>query len=232
MGEEVLDKWVDYIDVLPKVNDKFIKKNRISVKPLSNLKGAFLEEINTIKARLPKNPYYKTINNKGTRWTLMKMTPIEQDDYSRKEDLYLSLFIMVEGDLFNATYMEGNEFFSDRFSNYNEIFIYLKIDGAAEDLNQEIFIDRTTIEDILSEALQKEKLGCVIGGGTGLRYSYIDFALTDFDRSIEVIREKLREGKLTKRSWIFFHDAYYQSQWIGIWNDSPPPPNTLLKNFT
>lgn len=75
-----------------------------------------------------------------------------------------------------------------------------------------------------NEALMKEKLGCVIGGGTGLRYSYIDFALVNFAKAIEIIQKILQIGKLTKRSWILFHNTVYQSQWIGVWDDSPPPP--------
>lgn len=224
LGEEDLDKWIDYIDVFPKAKSKFFKKTKISAQPLSALKEAFLTEIKTIKVRLPHDPYYKVINNKNTKWGLMEMTPGEQNDYPRKQDLYVSPFILLEDDLFNATYIGYKNFFSERFSNYNEKFLYLKIDGTAEDLNQEIFIDRSTIEDMLNEVLQEKKLGCVIGGGTGLRYSYIDFALTDLKKAIETIREHLQKGKLTKRSWILFHDASYQSQWIGIWDDSPPPP--------
>jgi len=216
LGEEILDKWVDYIDVELETKSKSSKKVKNSVQPLPNLKEAFSNELITIRSRLPKDLYYEVINNNDIGWALMKATPREQDDYPQKQDLYVSPFLQVEGDLFNATYFGYNDFFSERFSNHNEIFFYLKIDGAAEDLNQDIFIDSTTIEDILDEALQKESLGCVIGGGTGLRYSYIDFALTDLGKAIEIIRENLQKGKLTKRSWILFHDAIYQSQWIGV----------------
>jgi hypothetical protein len=64
----------------------------------------------------------------------------------------------------------------------------------------------------------------VIGGGTGRRYSYVDMAVTDLNAAIPLICETLRAGKLTKRSWLLFQDADLQSEWIGIWDDSPRPP--------
>ena len=72
--------------------------------------------------------------------------------------------------------------------------------------------------------LRPDQLGCTIGGGTGLRYSYIDLALTDVPRSAEIIRRVLQEGNIPKRSWLQFFDCEWRQEWIGIWDDSPPPP--------
>jgi hypothetical protein len=224
IGEEILDKWIDFIEVRLQPKSRFFRKGNTSALPLSALKETVLKSIAAIKSHLPKTPYFKELSNQKINWCVMKATPLKQEDYPEKQDLYISSFIATKEDLFNATYISQNDFFSERFSNNNEIFLYLKMDGTAEDLNQETFIDRTTIEDTLNDALMKENLGCVIGGGTGLRYSYIDFALTDFTRSIEIIQLILQKGKLTKRSWILFYEAVYQSQWIGVWDDSPPPP--------
>jgi hypothetical protein len=51
-------------------------------------------------------------------------------------------------------------------------------------------------------------LGCHIGGGTGLRYSYIDLALTDVKKAIPAIQGRLRQGKVPRRSWILFFDGH------------------------
>jgi len=64
----------------------------------------------------------------------------------------------------------------------------------------------------------------VVGGGTGLRYSYVDLALTDATKGIQQLVRVIRDGKITKRTWILFFDAIYEYEWVGIWNDTPPPP--------
>lgn len=175
------------------------------------------------KSALPQQPYFQFIENEDIGWRIYTVEPIEKIDYAHKQDLYTASFIATEADLFNATYHGHETFSSEQFSHFNETFIYLKIDGTADDLNEEIFIDSTTIEDMLNEVLLKEKLGCVIGTGTGLRYSYIDFALVDVTKAIEVIKNTLQKNNFTKKSWLLFHDTIYQSQWIGIWEDSPKP---------
>lgn len=223
LGEEILDKWIDYIEVQPKPKKGLFSRTKHVGTPLATLKEAVLKAINLNKSRLPQEPYFKLVHNKQIKWALYEATPNEQPDYPRKQDFYIASFILTEGDLFNATYQGADQFFSERYSKHNEVFVYLKIDGTAEDLNQEVFIDRCTIEDILNEALLREGLGGVIGGGTGLRYSYIDFALVNIERAFPLMQKILQEGKLTKRSWILFHDAVYQDQWIGVWEDSPPP---------
>ena len=223
LGEEILDIWIDHLSVYEKPKGSFFKRANSSGQPLSTLKESVLKSITTIKSRLPKTPYFREINSEQTKWCVIELTPSEQEYYPRKQDLCTSCFISTEEDIFNATYTGYDDFSSERFSNNNEIFLYLKIDGSAEDLNQDTFIDRTAIEDALNEALVKENLGCVIGGGTGLRYSYIDFALVKLDKAIEIIQKTLQSGNLTKKSWILFHDAVYQSQWIGVWDDSPCP---------
>jgi hypothetical protein len=99
----------------------------------------------------------------------------------------------------------------------------VKIDGS-EGLDEEHFADKSEIEDALDEVLKPNQLGCQIGGGTGIRYSYIDLALVDLTQGIEAIRKRLQEGNLTKRSWIQFFDSDLAAEWIGVYDDSPPPP--------
>ncbi|MGI4851855.1 MAG: hypothetical protein ACRYGR_07935 [Janthinobacterium lividum] len=223
LGEEILHKWIGHIDVQLKVKKKLFRKVKIFSQSIEILKETVLKNIQEIKSDLFKDFYFMQINNREVEWCVMKSSPIEQIDYSQKNDLYISSFILTKNDLFNALYKDYNNFSSERFSNFNEIFLYLKIDGTSKDLNQDTFIDRVTIEDMLNESLLKDKLGCVIGGSTGLKYSYIDFALTDLTKAIQVMQKILQEGKLTKRSWFLFSDDIYQSEWIGVYNDSLPP---------
>jgi hypothetical protein len=86
------------------------------------------------------------------------------------------------------------------------------------------FADKSEIEDALTAVLTLGSLGAVIGGGTGLRYSYIDVALTDVERAVPVIRERLQRGRIGRRCWLQFYDDALAAEWVGLWPDSPEPP--------
>jgi hypothetical protein len=57
-----------------------------------------------------------------------------------------------------------------------------------------------------------------------LRYSYIDLALTDVNKGIQAITQRLRAGKIQKRAWIQFFDSDWAAEWVGVYDDTPPPP--------
>ena len=77
---------------------------------------------------------------------------------------------------------------------------------------------------VQARKLRPARAGCVIGGGTGLRYSYIDLALTDVRRGSDLVRQRLRAGNVPKRSWLLFHDCEWAREWVGVWDDTPRPP--------
>ena len=126
-------------------------------------------------------------------------------------------------DMWTAAHADPESFFSERFTSFGELFCYVKLDGS-EGLDEEKFADKAEIEDALDGALRAHACGAFIGGGTGLKYSYVDLALSDTERGIDVVREVLRAGNVPKRSWIQFFDAHLAAEWIGIYPDSPQPP--------
>jgi hypothetical protein len=99
----------------------------------------------------------------------------------------------------------------------------LKIDGS-EGLDEDGFLDRSSMEDALNEVLIPARAGCVIGGGTGAQYSYIDLALTDVESAIPLICSRLRAGKIPRRTWLLFFDGALAREWIGVYGDTPAPP--------
>lgn len=222
LGEERLDKWVRAIHTRRKAGQGLLAKFGLAAKqqgrPIAGLRDDFEARIAAARAAL--SPFRQLVRSKEAKWSLFKFEPKKASDYAGKDDLYTSL--LVSADLMHATVQGGSSFYSDRFST-DEIFIYLKMDGAADDLNQEIFVDRSTIEDALNAVLGEAGLGCTLGGGTGLRYSYVDMAVTDLGSAVPRIRQTLQAGKMTKRSWLLFHDADLRSEWVGIWDDSPMP---------
>jgi len=90
--------------------------------------------------------------------------------------------------------------------------------------------DRARLEEALNETLRPPRLGCVIGGGSGRRYSYVDLALIDVPAAAAAIRGVLGQLKLpTRRAWIQFFDNSLAAEWIGMWPDSPEPPMPFVE---
>jgi hypothetical protein len=161
----------------------------------------------------------------GQRHQMFQMQPVEQADYPDRSDLFVGYTTLPDlWERFHAAEMVN----SSDFSACGETFCYLKIDGI-RGLEGSVFEDKSQIEDALDEALRHFKVGCVIGSGTGLRYSYVDFAVTDFPMASGIIRMVLCAGKIPKRSWMLFFDSDKAEQWIGVWEDSPAPPLRLSK---
>jgi hypothetical protein len=223
LGEERLDKWVGAIDIEREAAHglmvKFGPSRGKQGKPIAGLRADFEARIAAVEAAM--SPYRDRVEGKNNQWCAFKREPIKAPDYARKDDVYFSRF--VDEGLFQATTQDEVEFYSERFSK-DETFLYLKMDGTVEDLDQELFEDCDAIADALGDVLKSNNLGCTIGRGTGYRYSYIDMAVTDLGVAIPLILKTLQAGKLSKRSWLLFQDADLQSEWVGIWPDSPPPP--------
>jgi hypothetical protein len=213
LGEECLDKWIGAIEV-----DSLRSGSRKKTVELGELRANVDALIGSVCDQLPDRPYYEWAES--TEWTLWRLTPEKATDYPEQLDLFVGT--SCNRALWEAAH-SGTPFCSQRFSRSQEIFCYVKLDGS-EGLDQEKFADKSEIEDALDVVLKPARLGCQIGGGTGLRYSYIDLALTDVERGTKTLRDRLRQGNVPKRSWILFYDADLAGEWVGIYEDSPPPP--------
>jgi hypothetical protein len=224
LGEQLLNEWIGGINFTP---GKFSglkgmlgsKKDLSHYLSLDQLKGMVDALVGSIIDQNPLEPHFKWACEE-TPCTLWELKPDEAEDYLRQDDLLVgrsihpTMWISARSEAF---------FSSKRFSQCGEMFCYVKIDGA-EGLGDSGFADKSEIEDALDAVLKPEKLGCTIGGGTGLRYSYIDLALTDTMKGIQAVRRCLRAGKVPKRSWVLFFDSDWSDEWVGIYNDSPAPP--------
>jgi hypothetical protein len=153
----------------------------------------------------------------------VQLQPEQSDDSVEQRDLFVGKSPNLA--LWKATH-SGGRFSPERSSRCGELFCYVKLDGS-QGLDDEGFGDKSEIEDALDAELMPARLGCQIGGGTGLRYSYIDLALTDVDQGIQAVRRRLQAGKVPNRSWIQFFDSDLAAEWVGVYDDSPPPPMEL-----
>jgi hypothetical protein len=225
LGERVLNHWIGSIQVAPLPRPAKAKsptgkgaKQRPRLLGLDRLSETVNALIGSMREQLPPSPHCEWVEE--AEWTIWELQPKKADDYFDQHDLLVAK--SANPPLWTAAHT-GGVFCSERFSRCGETFCFVKLDGS-EGLAEDGFADKSEIEDALDEVLKPSKLGCHIGGGTGLRYSYIDLAVTDVDKAIHMARRRLQAGKVPRRSWIQFHDSDLAAEWVGIYEDSPPPP--------
>lgn len=224
LGEELLDKWVGMIKVAPLPTTKGIlglfrteTKSPPGTVALDRLKPTVDSLASCAMEQRPTDPCYAWVEN--TTWSCLELKPQESLDYVRQHDLFVGTTAIL--DLWQTAHSEM-AFYSERFSRCGEVFCYVKLDGC-DGLGEEGFRDKAEIQDALNAALVPQQLGCHIGGGTGLRYSYVDLAMADLRRGIDVARSVLAKGKVPRRTWILFFDSTLATEWVGIYDDTPPP---------
>lgn len=66
---------------------------------------------------------------------------------------------------------------------------------------------RGIIEDDILAALEAENAGTTLGGASGHEYLYLDFAIYDGERSLEIIKAVLKKHKVPKKTKIHFFTA-------------------------
>jgi hypothetical protein len=220
LGEEVLDCWIGEISVHPRPKRGFLRlvgkgQPEPNSVPMEQLKRRVDAAIDSVLETLTD----KSTESETATWSLLELKPEDKDDYPQQADLFVAKTPNL--DLWRATRADG--FRDKRFSRHGETFCYLKLDGSAG-LDEEKFADKGELEDAIDALLRPAGWGCQIGGGTGLKYSYIEMALTDCAKALPAIRQRMAEGNIPKRSWILFHDCERATEWIGVYDDSPAPP--------
>ena len=213
LGEEILDRWIGVIEV-----ESLPREGAGNLTHIRELKPTVDGYIQQVRSSLPDRPLLELGDEQ--EWSLFELKPQESDDYPEQFDMFVGKS-MIPTMWQNAH--SSVSFDSERYSKCCETFCYVKIDGS-QGVDEEKFADKSEIEDALDAALREEEIGCFVGGGTGLKYSYVDLALVDVGRGAEIVRQVLREGNIPKRTWLLFYDTDLQARWIGIWDDAPPPP--------
>jgi hypothetical protein len=211
VGEEIMDVWVGAIEVEERSTD---------AAPLGDLAATVRTLVDERRALVPAEPYLRRAAEAS--WTLLRLAPKTSagSDFPGQQDMLVAK--TLDFALWRAQH-GARPFHSRRFSSSGEIMCTLKIDGA-EGSPADGLADKAAIEEAVAEALGPGELGVQIGGGTGLRYSYVDLALTDVEAAMEALGPVLRAGKLPKRTWLQFFDADLADEWVPLWDDAPPPP--------
>ena len=213
MGEQVLDTWIGGIDLLDSAN-----VGQTRPLPLDRAQTTVSALIRSIHEQLPNHRAVDISQEEG--WSNFQREPEQADDYPRRRDLVVGSTHSVE--VFEAAHY-GQPFTSACHSRFGEWFCYLKLD--ASDVPTEHVVEfRSNFEDALNPLLLQAGVGGCIGGGSGLRYSYIDLALTDINRAIPIICQVLTQGRAPVRSWLLFLDDELEREWVGIYAQTPEPP--------
>jgi len=213
MGEQALDTWIGSIDVF---DEKAEGRHPLPMDRAQATVAAL------IRGCMDQLPAVRSIDvSVEEDWQLVKLEPPDEaQDYPARSDLTTAMTHNM--DLFQAWH-SGQPFASACHSKVHETFCYLKID-AADVPSGEIVNYRMRFEDALNPHLLEAGVGGCIGGGSGVRYAYIDLALTDVKHAAPIIRKTLSEQGAPIRSWLLFHDDDLAAEWIGIYADTPEPP--------
>lgn len=193
--------------------------------PLCELDKFVQEKIEEAKKRLPKEPY-ATIDGTA-QWLGIDFEPNQSCDYTGRSDM-ITCCTMLPEVIESAD--KDVRFYSERFSNFDEIFCYLKMERWKAGDEQDNDTYKENLIDELNMALRKNKMGMVTGTGTGSKYAYIDFVISNIPKAGRIIQSKLRKFKITKNAWILFFDSEKEAQWISIYDDTPPPPLPDFEN--
>jgi hypothetical protein len=211
MGEYVLDTWIGVIGMADGTSGQ-------RPLPMERAQATVGALVRSIQEQLPAAKMHELPETSD--WSNVELQPEQASDYPARSDLIVASTQSVE--LFRAAH-GGMNFTSSCHSRFGEQFCYLKLD-ASQVPRQQIVEFRSQFEDPLVAALGQAGLGGCVGGGSGIRYSYIDLSLTDVNRAIPIIRQVLASLRAPLRSWLLFFDDELSREWVGIYATTPEPP--------
>jgi len=214
MGEQVLDTWIGSIGVI-EAGDAPTRR----LLPLDRGQATVASMIRALIEQLPDVRSPDISMKEG--WATVKLQPPDHAaDYAGRTDLIFASTPNAE--LFQAAH-SGQPFTSSCHSKLGELFCYLKIDAEPVPASGRVAF-RSRFEDALNPALLAANAGCCTGGGSGLRYAYIDLAIVDLRKAAAIIRKVLTEQRAPLRSWLLFFDDDLAAEWFGAHGQTPPPP--------
>ncbi|TNE89602.1 MAG: hypothetical protein EP330_10550 [Deltaproteobacteria bacterium] len=219
LGEREFYRWVGDIRIDESESDepsfigRFFTKSSRQGRAMSELGRALAAHRNDQRQRR-----VELSNLWNQPWAERDYRTQEAEDYSGHADMYAAKTPLPE--VWDAAY-SPEPFFSECFASAH--FCYLKVDNQGDARSQ--LQSAEAMAGVLQETLAMRGLGGVTGVGEGRRYHYVDLALDDVAKGIDVIRDLLQPANPHLRSWLLFHDAEWADEWIGLFEESPPPPS-------
>ncbi|MGF1445832.1 MAG: hypothetical protein ACFBRM_06480 [Pikeienuella sp.] len=110
-----------------------------------------------------------------------------------------------------------------RFSRFGEIFCGLKIRRAPPHPFDEV-ADIASLGTKLEDVLMVTGIGGLIGRASGVEHVYLDLALVDLERAVEVLRSALQREGLVGPAWLIFDDAGLEDHYLPLTAKTPESP--------
>jgi hypothetical protein len=221
VGEELFERWVGTVSVTPGARTgplAVINANseEHSALPISSLLEAVRAAVAGLKLGLPGEPLAS--HSEAEDWVLFELSPEPAPDYAAQDDLVLLSTRLPE---LKKSFLRGEPFFSGRFSNFGELFTYLKYESAPLSSDARL-AERAALESELLRVLRPED-GALVGLGLGVRYGYLDLALAEPECVEGRLLPALCAAGIAKRAWLLFCDSELEREWIPVHADAPAP---------
>lgn len=211
LGEQVLDTWIGNIEVAESLLPGAL-----------SMPEAQISVANLVRGFVAQNSHEPTKNLAQSAATEIQIeAPESAEDYAGRDDIVSSS--MTDLGLMEALY-SGHAFNSACHSRLGETFCYLKLDAenSPDNIGQP-GQPLPTLANGLNTALLASHSGCCFGTAHGLRYQYIELAITNLKQAVAVARQFLAEHKVSLNSWFLFHDDDLAAEWIGIYRETTAP---------
>lgn len=217
LGEQVLDAWVGQIAAIEPA-----RAGQFQLLPLAHAQAVVAAMIRNYQHQLPVQPMAERVRQAAPCPVTLPPPP-PAPDYPEWSDLVQAS--TRDPDLFQAIH-SAQPFTSACHSRHGEVFSYLKIEKPEMASDVLVPVARSTAElaMLCDAALRQAGVGCVWGEGSGLRYQYLELALTDAMAAVTPLRHWAAEQRLPARSWLLWHDDNLGAEWVGLYAHSPPPP--------
>jgi hypothetical protein len=222
LGERIAGSWIGRVEVAPLARSAALRvlnneSDEQRAFAIDELALAVPAAIRALYAGLPEAHCWAEADSGD--WTLFELEPETAQDYAAQDDVVLATSMRPE---MLKCFLQGLQFCSERFSRHAELFCYLKYESGRTSASERL-AERSRIEDALSAVLVKSQLGAVVGNGLGLRYSYIDLALSDVVPALERVHAVAEGVGLPDRSWVLFCDSSLCDHWlcVGRADDTP-----------
>ena len=221
VGEELFERWVGRVSATPTVRGGALtvlntNAEERSALPIETLPDTVRAAIAGLKQGLPVLAEPPTADHAD--WLLFELEPEPAADFAAQDDLVVCSTRVPE---LKKCFLRAEPFFSGRFSNSGALFAYLKYDSTERTVPARL-AERARFEEALARALSPEQ-AALVGLGLGLRYSYLDLAVTDADCIGERLLPALRAAEISKRAWLLFCDSELEREHLAVYPDSPEP---------
>lgn len=232
LGEQILDQWVDCLDVAPlrpsggpgHVIKKLIRQ-RAPGQQGANLPGYELSRIHALvcslidahREQLPSTPWLQNLNNESPVWRA-EMSPNSHHPGVALDDPIL-LAESIRG-LFDA--LLARAFNSAAFSRCNEQIVGVKC-MVGNGMTQEALAAKVSLYDALDAGLREQNLGCTVGTSSGQRHNYVFLAVTDLVKGARAVQSVMAAEGVPLESWVFFPDPELCGEWLGAYPNTPSP---------